>query len=226
MYVFSKKFGEFLKGKNYKGLWWRKREELGICINWYNNKWNNDNMWKMRYMKKINMINMLIVYDNDIWNIIHEKLYNCCEKLWIIKVTVIVCSDKNTNNDFWKAYNPSLKKRERERINKLKQGYMILNEIRTYNGAIWIIGGHICKSFVFNIYNSKAFEITRNENFRITHWLQVYHLQKCDSWMLIKSVHECTYLIHKCVRRLICQKRIATIFAHTDSTRYNPNLHI
>lgn len=71
---------------------------------------------------------MLIVYDNDIWNIIHEKLYNCCEKLWIIKV--IVCSDKNTINDFWKAYNPSLKKRERERINKLKQGYMILNEIR------------------------------------------------------------------------------------------------
>lgn len=85
-------------------------------------------MWKMRYTKKINMINMLIVYDNDIWNIIHEKLYNCCEKLWIIKV--IVCSDKNTINDFWKAYNPSLKKRERERINKLKQGYMILNEIR------------------------------------------------------------------------------------------------
>lgn len=82
----------------------------------------------MRYTKKINMINMLIVYDNDIWNIIHEKLYNCCEKLWIIKV--IVCSDKNTINDFWKAYNPSLKKRERERINKLKQGYMILNEIR------------------------------------------------------------------------------------------------
>lgn len=69
-------------------------------------------MWKMRYTKKINMINMLIVYDNDIWNIIHEKLYNCCEKLWIIKV--IVCSDKNTINDFWKAYNPSLKKRERE----------------------------------------------------------------------------------------------------------------
>lgn len=71
-------------------------------------------MWKMRYTKKINMINMLIVYDNDndIWNITHEKLYNCCEKLWIIKV--IVCSDKNTINDFWKAYNPSLKKRERE----------------------------------------------------------------------------------------------------------------
>lgn len=36
-------------------------------------------MWKMRYTKKINMINMLIVYDNDndIWNITHEKLYNC-----------------------------------------------------------------------------------------------------------------------------------------------------
>lgn len=72
-------------------------------------------MWKMRYTKKINMINMLIVYDNDIWNITHEKLYNFCEKLWIIKVTVIVCSDKNTINDFWKAYNPSLKKREREK---------------------------------------------------------------------------------------------------------------